>query len=463
VWLEVLSGEDAGRVVELPRERPFVLGRVQGADLVIRDARASRRHVELTADEDAVALRDLDSANGTEVDGERVATATLRDGQRIRIGDVTIAVLAQEPAATGAPIAESVRPSTRSEGPSWSMVSRLVEDRTARGRRVAYAIAAVAAGAVAAVLVLAFTGVLGDGPSDEERVADAVGRVTPGMVRVGVTGGAGGGNGSGWVYGPGLVVTAAHVVNLGTDVTVDGRPAEIAGVAPCEDLALLRTGTDARPLDLTPSRDWAQGESVLAFGYPEEAPSGEPPSSTRGVVSAARTEFRDPAPDVPRYPAAIRTDTALDPGFSGGPLVDLDGQVIGVNAAARTTGAGGRPLQGANFAIPADRAAAVLEGLERGRSRGWIGASFGYPTVEELAERNLPAGLFVLGAVPGSGADEAGLGEGGDLIAAVGGRPLEATLESWCDATQEIGSGETAALEVVDSDGARRTVEVRFG
>ena len=162
MWLEVLSGEDAGRVVELPRERPFVLGRVQGADLVIRDARASRRHVELTADEDAVALRDLDSANGTEVDGERVATATLRDGQRIRIGDVTIAVLAQEPAATGAPIAESVRPSTRSEGPSWSMVSRLVEDRTARGRRVAYAIAAVAAAAVAAVLVLAFTGVLGE-------------------------------------------------------------------------------------------------------------------------------------------------------------------------------------------------------------------------------------------------------------------------------------------------------------
>ena len=69
----------------------------------------------------------------------------------------------------------------------------------------------------------------------------------------------------------------------------------------------------------------------------------------------------------------------------------------------------------------------------------------------------------MLGAVPGSGADEAGLGEGGDLIAAVGGRPLEATLESWCDATQEIGSGETAALEIVDSDGARRTVEVRFG
>ena len=55
----------------------------------------------------------------------------------------------------------------------------------------------------------------------------------------------------------------------------------------------------------------------------------------------------------------------------------------------------------------------MLERLRRGRSLAWIGASFGYPTVEQLAERNLPPGLFVLGAVPGSGADEAGLGGGG--------------------------------------------------
>ncbi len=191
--------------------------------------------------------------------------------------------------------------------------------------------------------------------------------------------------------------------------------------------------------------------------------AGEPPSSTRGVVSAARTQFRDPAPDVPRYAAAIRTDTALDPGFSGGPLVDLDGTVIGVNAAARSTGAGDRPLQGANFAIPADRTAAVLEQLRQGRSIAWIGASFGYPTVEQLAERRLPPGLFVLGAVPGSGADEAGLGGGGQLIAAVGGRPLDGTLSGWCSATRGIRSGQTAPLEVVGEDGATRTVEVRFG
>jgi putative serine protease PepD len=233
-------------------------------------------------------------------------------------------------------------------------------------------------------------------------------------------------------------------------------------VAPCEDLAVLRTRSPARPLELAGEREWKQGESVLAFGFPESAVASEPPSSTRGVVSAARTEFRDPAPDVPPYPAAIRTDTALDPGFSGGPLVDLDGRVIGVNAAARSTGPDGRPLQGANFAVPADRARAVLDVLRTGRSLAWIGASFGYPSVEQLAERNLPPGLFIRGAVPGSGADEAGLG-GGELLAAVEGRPLDGTLESWCRATRGIASGTRAELELVGAGGDRRTAEVRLG
>ena len=84
--------------------------------------------------------------------------------------------------------------------------------------------------------------------------------------------------------------------------------------------------------------------------------------------------------------------------------------------------------------------------------------------MEQLAERNLPPGLFVLGAVPGSGADEAGLGGGGDLIAAVDGRPLDGDARA-AGAARRGGSraAQTAALEVVDSDGERRTVEVRFG
>ena len=105
MWLEVLTGEDAGRVVEV--DRTLVLGRVTGVDLVIRDARASRRHVELTPENGGLRLRDLGSANGTLVDGQPAREAALRGGEEIRIGGVRIAVLAEEPAVTGVPIARA--------------------------------------------------------------------------------------------------------------------------------------------------------------------------------------------------------------------------------------------------------------------------------------------------------------------------------------------------------------------
>jgi S1-C subfamily serine protease len=180
------------------------------------------------------------------------------------------------------------------------------------------------------------------------------------------------------------------------------------------------------------------------------------------VVSAAHTAFRDPAADVPPYPAAIRTDSALDPGFSGGPLVDLSGRVVGVNAAARTRGADGRPLQAANYAVSAERARRVLAVLRGGRSLAWAGITFGYPPVGDLAARSLPPGLWVQGAVPGTGADRAGLRDRGELLVAVNGRPVGETLSGWCRATAGIRSGQTAKLQLVRVDDVRRTVSVRF-
>src|SRR5919108_4561784 len=289
------------------------------------------------------------------------------------------------------------------------MIGRLVEARTRRGRKLTYTALAVAALAIAAVAVLAF-----GGESEEERVAQVVGDVAPATVRVETRSqGQRSGLGTGWVLAGAdlspvdelLVVTAAHVINTGQQFFLQSgdveSPGEVFGAAPCDDLAVLRVDDPigAGAIALDDSSAARQGEAVLAFGYPEGAAEGEGASSTRGVVSTADAAVDDPAADVPAYRDAVRTDTALDPGFSGGPLVDLDGRLVGVNAAARSQGAGGRPLQGANYAISAERARSVLEILRGGVSTAWIGASFGYPSKRDLAERGLPPGLWIQGVV----------------------------------------------------------------
>jgi S1-C subfamily serine protease len=465
MWLEVLSGEDAGRVVRV--DRPLVLGRVQGADLVIRDARASRRHAELTPLDGGVRLRDLGSANGTLVGGEPAADVVLRGGEEVQIGGVRIAVLAEEPAVTGAPIAEPMgrQPEIETEGPSWSTIGRLVEARTRRGRRLTYAALAVAGVAVAAVAALALSR-----ESDDERVARVIRELGPATLRIEArNAGSRSGLGTAWVLdrGENLIVTAAHVVNTGERFFVRSgvveSEAEVFGVAPCEDLAVLHVRHppegDAPALDDFGKA--SQGETVIALGYPETADAGRA-SSTRGVVSAPAAAFPDPAADVPAYPAVIRTDTALDPGFSGGPLVDLDGRLVGINAAARTEDARGRRLQGANYAIAAERAREVLDVLRFGDSLAWIGVSFGYPTTAELAGRGLPPGLWVRGVVPGSAADQAGL-EANDYIVAVDGKALDGTLSGWCRAAGSARSGDTVELTLGGprASDPTRTVEVR--
>jgi serine protease Do len=202
---------------------------------------------------------------------------------------------------------------------------------------------------------------------------------------------------------------------------------------------------------------------VVALGFDEDDEAGDGVGSTTGVISQARTAFRAPSPDVPAYDDVIQTDTALNPGNSGGPLADRQGRVVGVNAAARRTGESGRELQNVNYAIRIDRAQRVLAGMRAGRTGAWTGFTFEYPTDQELVDRELPPGLEVTGALPGTPAARSGVGRG-ELLVGVDGRRISNTLQSFCDAIAGRRTGDEVVLQFVRPGETRaHAVRLRLG
>ena len=102
----------------------------------------------------------------------------------------------------------------------------------------------------------------------------------------------------------------------------------------------------------------------------------------------------------------------------------------------------------------------MLGELRRGQSIGWTGATFGYPTTEELQQRRLPPGLYLTGAVPGTPAAAAGLGGRGEVLAGVGDRPIGPSLSSYCAAVAGRPGGEKLLLTLARPGGKTREVEV---
>ncbi len=209
----------------------------------------------------------------------------------------------------------------------------------------------------------------------------------------------------------GVIVTAHHVVQRDDNLQVglpDGQtvPATLVGRDPTTDLAVLRT--EAK--NLTP---WARatdgmqvGHLVLALGRP-----GQTVQATLGVISALGESWRTSAGGlIDRY---LQTDVVMYPGFSGGPLVNAEGQLVGLNTSAL--------LQGVSLTVPTvtlERVVGML--LTHGRvRRGYLGVST--QTVRLPAaigqQLNQETGLLLVAVEPGSPAEEGGLLLGDTIVA----------------------------------------------
>ncbi len=249
----------------------------------------------------------------------------------------------------------------------------------------------------------------------------------------------------------GYLVTALHVVARATAITVrlpDGReiPAELIGRDPATDLAVLKVAAVLPPLLEAPEP--ALGAPVCAVGNQ----FGLDLSVTCGVVSALHrsgTGF-NPIEDF------VQTDASVNPGASGGPLVDAQGRLVGVLSAIFTKDADADI--GINFAASVALVRRVTDDLiDHGRV---IRARSGLRVADlELAERARLVGARVLSVVPGGAAEAAGLAAG-DVILRVGARQIRRASDV-VSALQLYRPGERVALSVMRT-GAERELEVEL-
>lgn len=302
-------------------------------------------------------------------------------------------------------------------------------------------------------------------------ISDAAERGRPSVVRIESTQRTNAGTeqdvGSGVVVdNEGHVVTNAHVV-LGTDslkvILADGteRPAILVGHDfPFSDVAVLQIGPGKlTPVETGDSSTLHLGETVVAIGNPLAEFDG---SVSVGVISGiGRVRTFDGV----KQTDLIQTDAAVNSGNSGGALLNLEGQFVGMPTAVIRQSRGGVTVEGIAFAIPSARVMEIANEIIR------IGSSYPRPSIEadhvdlsadvnprgaRLAVRE---GAFIASVVPGGAADKAGI-EAGDVVTKVGDTDVnEAT--PLLNEIMSYHAGDTARV-VLNRNGRIIEVEVRF-
>ncbi|MFP3882093.1 MAG: S1C family serine protease [Actinomycetota bacterium] len=281
----------------------------------------------------------------------------------------------------------------------------------------------------------------------EEPVAETAEVILPSVVHIQVSGG---GVGSGVVYGDGLVMTAAHVVQDSESVGVrfsDGEQVtgEVLGTAGDIDIAVIEVDREG----LTPATFATEkprvGQTAIAVG----SPWGLEATVTAGIVSAVdQTNC-----SLNTCASMVQTDAAINPGNSGGPLVDREGRVIGINVSIVTST---RSNAGVGFAVPADIATTYADAIVSGEP---IETAFLGVQADDV-ETDGTAGAEITTLVEGSAAEESGL-EVGDVIIGFDGVPIVAFLDLVAQ-VRAHQPGETVDILIL-RDGEEMTITATLG
>ena len=233
--------------------------------------------------------------------------------------------------------------------------------------------------------------------------------------------------GSGFIIDKeGIVITNNHVIQGAEDilVRVNGDKefkAKVLGADPGMDIAVLKMETDEKfvPVKFGDSDKSRIGDWVIAIGNP----FGFGGTVTSGIISA-----RNRSIGLSRYEDFIQTDASINQGNSGGPLFNMDGDVIGINTAIL----GPSGSIGIGFAIPSNNAKRVIDQLiEFGETkRGWLGVRIQYVTNEiaEIEKLDKPMGALVASVAEGSPSDDAGI-KAGDIILEFDGKTINEMSE----------------------------------
>jgi len=244
----------------------------------------------------------------------------------------------------------------------------------------------------------------------------------------------------------GYVLTNNHVIEEADDIQIvlsDGRRlhATVRGSDPESDLAVLKTdGTDLPAITFGKLDSVQVGDAVLAIG----SPFGFGNTVTHGIISALGRNHLG----INRFEDFIQTDAAVNPGNSGGALVDTSGNLIGINSAIFSQSGGS---QGIGFAIPVSLAKSVLEQIIRDGevTRGWLGIEPQELTPELASALTLASGDGVLigGVVKSSPADRAGM-LARDVVQEIDGKPTH-DVTSLLSQIAALTPGSLAKLRVL--------------